>query len=128
MLTFASAAGIAQRPSLLLDRDEQTTLSPRSLYGYHPLRPRSTISNSSSGNSQEMDSAEVSTAVNEPLDLVKLSLSECVCEGDNRCFESRRFTHIYRCFIYIRRVFIKLRGDRTVQGVLHVNPADRRTK
>jgi hypothetical protein len=42
----------------------------------HPLRLRSTISNSSSGNSQEMDSAEVSTAVNEPLDLVKLSLSE----------------------------------------------------
>ncbi|KAH8077918.1 hypothetical protein HD553DRAFT_320075 [Filobasidium floriforme] len=44
-----------------------------------------------------MDSAEVSTAVNEPLDLVKLSLSE--------------------------RVFIKLRGDRTVQGVLHAYDA-----
>jgi hypothetical protein len=77
MLTFASAAGIARRdPLSLFDRDEQTTLSLRSLYGYHPLRPRCTISNSSSGNSQEMDSAEVSTAVNEPLDLVKLSLSE----------------------------------------------------
>ncbi|GHJ88063.1 hypothetical protein NliqN6_4465 [Naganishia liquefaciens] len=44
-----------------------------------------------------MDGANIPTSVNEPLDLVKLSLSE--------------------------RVFVKLRGDRTLQGVLHAYDA-----
>ncbi|KAJ9108650.1 hypothetical protein QFC20_003349 [Naganishia adeliensis] len=44
-----------------------------------------------------MDGPDIPTSVNEPLDLVKLSLSE--------------------------RVFVKLRGDRTLQGVLHAYDA-----
>ncbi|KAJ9096793.1 hypothetical protein QFC21_005064 [Naganishia friedmannii] len=44
-----------------------------------------------------MDGADIPSSVNEPLDLVKLSLSE--------------------------RVYVKLRGDRTLQGILHAYDA-----